>query len=60
MADNHKDCKEVAILENIIKNVKTSRVFNEIERLIDELFETIGKIRQNRETNISGTKRLMA
>jgi hypothetical protein len=54
--ENHKDCKEVAILENIIKNVKTSRVFNEIERLIDELFETIGKIRQNRETNISAVK----
>jgi hypothetical protein len=31
-------------------------VFNEIERLIDELFETIGKIRQNRETNISAVK----
>jgi DNA-binding beta-propeller fold protein YncE len=54
--ENHKDCKEVAILENIIKNVKTSSVFNEIERLIDELFETIGKIRQNRETNISDVK----
>ena len=54
--ENHKDCKEVAILENIIKNVKTSRVFNEIERLIDELSEAIGKIRQNRETNISAVK----
>jgi predicted nucleic acid-binding Zn-ribbon protein len=31
-------------------------VFNEIERLIDELFENIGKIRQNRETNISAVK----
>ena len=54
--ENHKDCKEVAVLENIIKNVKTSSVFNEIERLIDELFENIGKIRQNRETNISAVK----
>jgi len=31
-------------------------MFNEIERLIDELIETIGKIRQNRETNASGVK----
>jgi hypothetical protein len=31
-------------------------MFNEIERLIDELIETIGKIRQNRETNASAVK----
>jgi hypothetical protein len=31
-------------------------LFNEIERLIDELIETIGKIRQNRETNASAVK----
>jgi predicted nucleic acid-binding Zn-ribbon protein len=28
----------------------------EIEQLIDELIETIGKIRQNRETNTSAVK----
>ena len=54
--DNHKDCKEVTVLENITKNVKTSNMFNEIEQLIDELIETIGKIRQNRETNASAVK----
>jgi hypothetical protein len=31
-------------------------MFNEIEQLIDELIETIGKIRQNRETNDSVIK----
>jgi hypothetical protein len=54
--ENHKDCKEVVIVENIIHNIKTSHIFNEIERSIDELFETIGKIRQNRETNYSAIK----
>jgi hypothetical protein len=54
--ENHKDCKEVTVLENIIKNIKTSNLFNEIEQLIDELIETIGKIRQNRETNVSAVK----
>ena len=54
--ENHKDCKEVVIVENIINNVKTSHLFNEIERSIDELIETIGKIRQNRETNASAVK----
>ena len=56
IAENHKGCKEITVLENIIKNVKTSHLFNEIERLIDELIETIGKIRQNRETNASAVK----
>jgi hypothetical protein len=54
--ENHKDCKEVTVLENIIKNVKTSHLFNEMEQLIDELIKTIGKIRQNRETNASAVK----
>jgi benzoyl-CoA reductase/2-hydroxyglutaryl-CoA dehydratase subunit BcrC/BadD/HgdB len=48
MLENHKDCKEVAVLENIIKNVKTSNMFNEIEQSIDELIETIGKIRHRK------------
>jgi predicted nucleotide-binding protein (sugar kinase/HSP70/actin superfamily) len=40
-------------MEDIIKNVKTSCMFNETEHLIKEMIETIGKIRQNRETNSS-------
>jgi len=54
--ENHKDCKEVTVLEYIIKNIKTSNMFNETEQLIDELIETIGKIRQNREANASAVK----
>jgi hypothetical protein len=54
--DNRKDCKEVTVLENITKNVKTSTMFNETEHLIQEMFEDIGNIRQNRETNSSSIK----
>ena len=32
-------------------------MFNGIERLVDELIETIGKIKQNRETNTSAVKK---
>jgi hypothetical protein len=39
--ENHKDCKEVTILENITKNVKTSTMFNETEHLIKEMFTLI-------------------
>ena len=51
MVETHKDCSDVTILHNIIKDVKTSDIFNEIEQLISEMTETIGKIKQNRETN---------
>jgi DNA-binding beta-propeller fold protein YncE len=54
--ENHKDCKEVTVLGNITKNVKTSTMFNETEHLIKEMFENIGRIRQNRETNSSSVK----
>ena len=53
---NHSDCKNVVIMEDIIKNVKTSNMFNETEHLIKEMIETIGKIRQNRETNSSSVR----
>ena len=53
---NHSECKNVAIMEEIIKNVKTSSMFHETELLIKEMIETIGNIRQNRETNFSAVK----
>ena len=54
--ENHKDCKEVAVLRNITKNVKISTMSNDTEHLIKEMFENIGKIRQNRKTNSSSVK----
>ena len=36
---------------NLITDVKISDIFNEIEELISEMTEIIGKIRQKRETN---------
>ena len=54
--ENHSDCKNVSIFEKIIKNVKKSTMFTEIEPLIKEMIENIGKIRQNRETNFSAVK----
>jgi DNA-binding beta-propeller fold protein YncE len=43
-------------MEDIIKNVKTSSMFNETKHLIKEMIETIGKIKQNRETNSSSVR----
>jgi hypothetical protein len=53
---NHSDCKNIAIIEDIIKNVKTSTMFTEIEHLIKEMIETISKMRRNREINSSSVK----
>jgi hypothetical protein len=54
--ENHKDCKEIAVLRNITKNVKASTMFNEVEHFIKEMFENIDKIRQNRATSSSSVK----
>jgi WD40 repeat protein len=43
-------------MEEIIKNVTTSSMFNETEHLIQEMIENIGKIRQNSETNSISVK----
>jgi hypothetical protein len=56
MVETHRDCIDVTILENLIKNVKTSDIFNEIEQLISEMTEMIGNIRQNRETNAGAVR----
>jgi hypothetical protein len=56
MVETHRDCIDVTILVNLIKNVKTSDIFNEIEQLIGEMTETIGNIRQNRETNSNAVR----
>ena len=53
MVETHRDCLDVIIIENIVKDMKKSEIFNDIEELIKEMTEAIGKIRQNRETNSS-------
>ena len=56
MVETHKDCPDVTILENIVKDVKRSDIFNEIEQSISEMTEAIGKIKQNRKTNSSAVR----
>ena len=49
MVETHSDCSDVAILENTVKGVKLSAIFNEIEQLISEMTETICEIRKKTE-----------
>jgi t-SNARE complex subunit (syntaxin) len=50
MVETHKDCPDITIIENIVKDVKKTDIFNEIEQLISGMIEAIDKIRENRET----------
>jgi signal transduction histidine kinase len=43
-------------MEELIKNVKTSSMFTDIEHLIEDMIEITSKIRQNREANSSSVK----
>ena len=51
IVENHNKCQNIAVLEDVIQGVKSSHMFKEIESLIDEMIENVGKIGRNRETN---------
>jgi hypothetical protein len=42
--ETHRDCQDVAIIENVVKDVKTSDIFNEIEELIREMRQGFAKL----------------
>jgi chromosome segregation ATPase len=52
IVENHNECKDIAILKDMVKNVKTSVQLNEVEQLIHELKKTVDKIRKDREKNL--------
>jgi hypothetical protein len=52
----HNKCQDIAVLEDVVQDVKSSHMFSEIESLIDEMIGNVGKIRQNRETNLVAAK----
>ena len=56
IVENHSDCTNVAFMEEIIKNVKTSPMFIETEHLIKKMIAFISKMRQNREINANSVK----
>ena len=56
MVEIHRDCVDVSILKNIVKDVKTSDIINAIDQLINEMIETIGKIRKTREDSSNAVR----
>lgn len=47
----HSECKGLTNINELIKNVKTSNAFYEIEQTILEVFENIKRISTSREVN---------
>ncbi|XP_052065206.1 uncharacterized protein LOC127705000 [Mytilus californianus] len=53
IVESHNECGDFAKLADIVKNIKTSNAFCEIENSLEELGDTIKKIKHNRENNLS-------
>ena len=51
IVESHDECKDKIVLEDVVQGVKSSHMFKEIESLINEMIENVGKIRNNRENN---------
>jgi DNA-binding beta-propeller fold protein YncE len=49
--ENHKECKQVVIIEDIIEDVKTSVSFDDLQQQLSVISKNIKRIRENRLTN---------
>ncbi|CAG2249869.1 unnamed protein product [Mytilus edulis] len=49
---SHNDCKGLTDINELIKNVKTSNAFNEIEQTLQEVVENIKRLSTNRNENL--------
>ncbi|XP_063448256.1 uncharacterized protein LOC134727796 [Mytilus trossulus] len=50
--ETHNDCKDLNAIEDVIKNVKSSSAFLEMEHVLKELSENLQRIRIDRQENI--------
>jgi len=49
--ENHKECKDVIIIEDIIQDVKTSVSFDDLQQQLTVISKNIIRIRENRQAN---------
>ncbi|XP_071153889.1 E3 ubiquitin-protein ligase TRIM71-like [Mytilus edulis] len=52
VTETHNECKEIDVIDDVIKNVKSSNAFLEIEHSLAELSENLQRIREDRQENI--------
>ncbi|CAC5406503.1 unnamed protein product [Mytilus coruscus] len=52
VTETHNDCKEIDVIDDVIRNVKSSNAFLDIEQMLAELSENLQRIRKDRQENI--------
>ena len=49
--ENHKECKDVVLIEDIIQDVKTSASFDALQQQLSVISKNITRFRENRQAN---------
>ncbi|XP_052075688.1 uncharacterized protein LOC127713100 [Mytilus californianus] len=52
VVETHDDCRELKAIDDVIRNVKSSNAFLEMEQMLAELSENLQRIRKDRQNNI--------
>ncbi|XP_063448323.1 E3 ubiquitin-protein ligase TRIM47-like [Mytilus trossulus] len=52
VTETHNGCQEMDVIDDVIKNVKSSNAFLEMEQTLAELSENLQKIKKDRQENI--------
>ncbi|XP_052073659.1 protein wech-like [Mytilus californianus] len=52
VVETHNDCKEIDAIDDVIRNVKSSNAFLDIEQMLAELSGNLQRIRKDRQENI--------
>ncbi|CAG2253549.1 unnamed protein product [Mytilus edulis] len=56
-SDEHNECKDIVDIDNVIKNVKSSIAFNEIQLTLSSMIEYIERVKKDREENLLSIKK---
>ncbi|XP_063400141.1 uncharacterized protein LOC134684765 [Mytilus trossulus] len=52
----HNDCKDFVDIDDVIKNVKSSNAFQELEHTLSDIADYMQRVKQNREENLISIK----
>ncbi|CAC5361603.1 unnamed protein product [Mytilus coruscus] len=56
IVETHNECKEFVDIDDVVKDVKSSNAFVDIEHTLAEISENIRRIRKDREENLTAIK----
>ncbi|XP_052087357.1 uncharacterized protein LOC127724434 isoform X2 [Mytilus californianus] len=56
IVETHNKCKELIDIDDVVKDVKSSNAYVDIEHTLAEIFENIKRIRKDREENLTSIK----